>query len=817
MKSNRLSAALLLAICFFALSIKAQAQDYRYTISEGEVTITKYIGADSDAVIPATIEGLPVTEIGEYAFRASRTLTSVTIPDGVITIGKEAFGNTNITDLTIPESVTTIENGAFRYSGSLTSLTIGDNVTTIEDEAFSYCTSLTSVTIGNSLTAIADRTFYLCTNLSSITIGNNVLSIGSSAFSECKSLTNITIPESVTTINSSAFSSTNLAEIAVVESNLNFSSRDGVLFNKDQTTLVMYPVGKAEPSYAIPTGTTAIAEKAFDECTLLTSVTIPQGVTSISREAFNGCENLTSVTIPDSVTTIGFLSFSDCWSLTDVNIPESVTKIEESAFSDCISLTHITIPDSVTTIEDSAFHSCQSLTSVSLPDSLTTLENGTFSYCTLLTDITIPDSVTTIGSRVFDNCVNLKNIVIPESVTTIGYRAFSDCTSLLSITIPRNITTLEERTFYRCDDLTSVIIGKNVASIDDNAFESCYDIDSVHFLGNAPQFTNNPFRFSYQAALYYRPETTGWDDVSVTYSMQPYTDNGQLVNIATRGKVGIGDNIMIGGFVIQGTEDMKVLIQGVGQEMINDPNLTSSNTLADPTIMLVNSGGQVIATNDNWETSDVSENSDKTAKAQAMANSGSYALAEGSQSAALLETLAPGIYTVLISGVGDSEGIALIEVYKVPTETDQDNTLLNISTRGNVGLADNIVIGGFVIDGYQDKTVLIQGVGQELINNDPLTASNTLANPSIILMDNYGNVVATNDNWETIDDSESSDKVAKAQARANLGATTLTEGSNSSALLETLAPGIYTVFLLGVDEAQGIGLIEVYQLEDLAF
>ena len=133
-------------------------------------------------------------------------------------------------------------------------------------------------------------------------------------------------------------------------------------------------------------------------------------ITSIGERAFYDCTSLTSVTIPDSVTSIGFAAFEGCTSLTSVRIPNSVTSIEYSAFNSCTSLKSITIPDSVTSIGDYAFRDCTSLTSVTIGNSVTSIGSCAFLNCTLLTSVTIPDSVTSIGWSTFYGCTSLKSV-----------------------------------------------------------------------------------------------------------------------------------------------------------------------------------------------------------------------------------------------------------------------------------------------------------------------------------------------------------------------------------------------------------------------
>ena len=341
---------------------------YTYEVISGTAMITDCDTSASGAItIPSSLGGYPVTYIDWYAFSDCTSLTSVTIPDSVTSIGRLAFSDcTSLTSVSIPDSVTSIEHAAFDGCTSLTSVTIPDSVTSIESFAFSGCTSLTSVSISDSVTSIEEATFFGCTSLTSVTIPDGVTSIEENAFYGCTSLTSVTILDSVT----------------------------------------------------------SIGREAFSHCTSLTSVTIPDSVTSIRSGTFSGCTSLTSVSIPDSVTNIEDFAFRLCTSLTSVSIPDSVTSIGNRAFDGCTSLTSVTIPDSVTSIGGSAFSGCTSLTSVTIPDSVTSIREGAFSGCSALQAVKIPESVTSIDRLAFANCTDLERVYFLGDAPAIGAYAF---------------------------------------------------------------------------------------------------------------------------------------------------------------------------------------------------------------------------------------------------------------------------------------------------------------------------------------------------------------------------------------------------------
>ena len=306
-----------------------------------------------------------IVNIKEYAFNGCESLTSVTIPASVTSLGRAAFQSCiSLSSITIPTSVTSIGMYAFAYCKSFTSIIIPASVTSTGSHAFLNCSSLTSVTIQEGVKTVDSSVFERCSSLTSVTIPNSITSIDQYAFRYCSKLTSITIPNSVTTIDNTAFVSCGKLMINVDEGNGNYSSIDGVLFNKTQTRIIAYAKDDLQPNYTIPEGVTSIYDSVFNGCSSLVSIVIPKGVTEIGSTAFYKCSSLASIMIPEGVTYIGRSAFNGCSSLTSITIPEGVTNINESVFYNCSSLASIVIPASVTKIGNQAFTLCQSLMTI---------------------------------------------------------------------------------------------------------------------------------------------------------------------------------------------------------------------------------------------------------------------------------------------------------------------------------------------------------------------------------------------------------------------------------------------------------------------
>lgn len=254
---------------------------------------------------------------------------------------------------------------------------------------YSYKNSIKSVVFNSGITAVGSYAFNNYTNLTSVSLPDTMVAIFDNAFAKT-GITSITIPKNVNTIKVSAFyNCTSLKEIVVASDNSYFSDDDGVLLNKDQTTLMRCPSGKTNTQYTMPDTVTTIGEQAFYGCTKLTSVTISDGATSIGRQAFYNCTGLTSITIPDKVTTIYDNAFYNCTNLTSVTLSKSLTTMNYSVFYGCSSLSSITIPASVTSIGSSAFLYCTGITEIKFEgNSAPTLNSSSFQLGSSSTPVT---------------------------------------------------------------------------------------------------------------------------------------------------------------------------------------------------------------------------------------------------------------------------------------------------------------------------------------------------------------------------------------------------------------------------------------------
>ena len=523
----------------------------------------------TEVIIPATYNGLPVTEIGYEAFFYRSNIETIIIPDSVTCIGKNAFYYcTGLVNVTLPASLTTIEVGAFIGCQSLESITIPESVTAIKSETFYCCENLREITLHDGITSIGSYAFYYCKNLESIILPAHLSRIERNTFYDCYNLQSILIPSSVSFIGYAAFYDCYPSTIyygGSSESEWSKIDRESYNYSLDYNALRYY-------SEVIPTeaytywrfvdGIPTVWEEGHDHerdengiCIIcgrdlnytqeltyainpdgesyrvtglstlegITEVSIPavyngKPVTTIDEYAFSFNDQLTKITLPDSIVYIGEYAFQYCSSLTSIVLPDSLTTIGEGAFLECYNLESITFGEGLTTIEEFAFQYCSGITSIILPDSLISICYGAFYECDGLESVTFGEGLTTIGEYAFSRCENLTSVVLHDSLTNIGEFAFEFCYDLTSVEIGEGLTTLNSGVFYYCTNLSSVTINGDLTAIGGSTFGSCESLTSIVIPDTVSYIGEGAFDWCWKLnTVYYEGSQSNWSNIYIEY------------------------------------------------------------------------------------------------------------------------------------------------------------------------------------------------------------------------------------------------------------------------------------------------------------
>ena len=443
-----------------AFALEGTYGDMTYHVTNGAVTIDSCAEVESGkVVIPDMIDGYPVTAIGAYAFNGHEELTSIKLPDSIVTIGEYAFaGCDDLESITIPEGVTAIPAHTFDNCCALVDVNLPESLTTIGAYAFFECIDLTVIAIPEGVASFGANCFSDCHSLSDFVIPDGVKKIPNRMFFDCFSLENVGIPSSVTQIGDGAFrecedlsdvyySGNESAWNAITVGTNNKMMTDAKKHFGAQT--VQPRIGElGRVTYKINiTGTAAIiASQSIEGAVKIPAKIKGYPVTLIDDYAFIWNSHMTQVTLPDSITAIGEEAFYACWELERINLPNGLTSIGYCAFRNC-NLKSVVMPDTVTEVSGGLFSHNDQLSEVVLFKNLTELP-----YM-IPEESDDPDDV---AEGFFDHCVSLKQITIPAAMTRIDDLAFYDCSGLEQVTILGPLSEIGDAAFYGCNALKDV-------------------------------------------------------------------------------------------------------------------------------------------------------------------------------------------------------------------------------------------------------------------------------------------------------------------------------------------------------------------------
>ena len=428
-------------------SVELQASSpFEYIEQNGGLYITGYTVPGQESLeIPSEIDGKPVIgvlSLGEYSI--VKSLTSVTIPD----------------------SVTTVGDSAFLEAYNLETISIGSGVNYLDADMFGSCRNLNGISVSK------DNPYYCDEDGIVYNKQKTVLVVYPRAKGQ-----DYTVPASVTNIDILNKSMYDFVNVTFAEGSKMFVTVDGVTYNSDKTKVISCDKTKSG-YYDMPDTVTEIAENAFSGCSELTGVKVSENVTSIVYMSFADCGLLSEITLPSKLVSIDDSAFAGCLQLGEVSLPSSLKTIGAYAFASS-GLESISLPDSVEELDGGAFSCCESLASVKLSNKLTYLSKYTFEYCGSLANITIPQSVKGIGEYCFYYS-GLTKVSIPDSVVYLDNCAFDSCEKLEELSLGKGLTEISAYAFHDCG-IKKLYLPQNINRIRECAFSGCEGLTDVEF------------------------------------------------------------------------------------------------------------------------------------------------------------------------------------------------------------------------------------------------------------------------------------------------------------------------------------------------
>jgi hypothetical protein len=621
-----------LGLALSSVAVPAQtlsADGWNYKVSGGNATLTRYTGGVADVTVPSVLNGFPVTAL-DGTFTDLQVVRTVSLPATVVAVGRALWRVPNLT--------------AIRVAPENPALTAVDGV--LFDQALTRLIQYPSARPGD------------------YTVPGSVRTLVGGCFSFSSELTALAIPAGVAVIETGNFySSRKLREFSVAAGNAAYSSLDGVLLDRAQRTLISFPGGRGG-EYAVPATVTAIGREAFMDNWSLTGVRLPLGLTTLGISAFRGCRLLERVALPETLTALPAQAFMYCAALRAVRLPDACTAVGDNAFGFCPALTTVILGARTASVADGAFRESPALRSVFFPGdrpSLAAPFDGA-SDCTVYFRQGSLGWPARIGARptaAYVPAANwLSNLSIRASlapgasitvgaVTAYGPQRFLlraagpalNAFGLEGLPDPRLVLFASDGRQLAANEDWPAALAPTARSVGAFPFgEGSRDAALVPDLGGA-----------------FTVQTSGSGAGAVLIEAYDVHNHGlpRLVNLSTRSQVGTGADILIAGFAVSGSGPKRLLIRAVG------PGLSQfglTGVLLNPRLEVLDAAGRSLAANDDWDVS----------MEGVFAQAGAFPVGRGSRDAALVISVAANAaYTAQVSGVNQTTGEALVEIYEL--------------------------------------------------------------------------------------------------------------------------------------------------------
>ena len=472
-------------------SAGVQYDKWVYEVSEGNIILTAYTGRDAVPQIPAQLNGMPVTSLGDNIFLDNNRIKEISIPDSITSIGTSIFENcTELTIVRLPGSLQRIPNRAFYGCAKLQSIQLPSGLKTIGASSFAGCTTLTYVSIPDTVTSIGTDAFLNCSGITDFSISKNLNSLGYHAFKGTPWLSNQT-------------------DVFVTIGNKILIKYNGI-----------------EEYVQVPLGVTQITD-AFEDNIFPLEIELPSSLSSIGPHAFSGCRSLEIVNLPETVRSIGEAAFRGCTHLSVITLPSRLNSIGPSAFQSCSALDRIVVPEGVKTLPKLAFANCENLRMLQIPESVTSIASDIIAYSGIsqlrvikgsagetfaidnnipyqyeqranddfiyqqtedgiqiilytgnVYDVVIPEElsgekVVRISDILFQHNDFVRSVSLPDTITRIADYSFANMSELRSVVLPETLTDIGAAAFMNDPLLSNVEIPESVSYIADDAFSGC--------------------------------------------------------------------------------------------------------------------------------------------------------------------------------------------------------------------------------------------------------------------------------------------------------------------------------------------------------